>query len=219
MSRVRFIGVVVALAITLHGQQLSADIIQNASFESPGLPPDQAFLAFSPGATIGSGWVLDSSSPSNALLLKSGALGGPTTNDGGQYLLFGAGPREWGILRQDMSLDAATPYRLTFQLSDQPPGGSVEAGVKLDMLFNGVSILGGQRTFSVPIGSGFQTKELLFNTEQPGSYRLQLVADGSSTSVDAFNLVAIPEPSTSMLLSLAGLALGTFLRVRIRENS
>ena len=167
MSRVSFIGVVVALAITLHCQQLSADIIHDASFESPGLPPDQAFLAFSPGATIGSGWVLDNSSPSNALLLKSGALGGPTTNDGGQYLLFGTGT-EFGILRQDITLDAATSYRLTFQLSDQPPGGSVEAGVKLDMLFNGVSILGGQRTFSVPIGSGFQTKELLFNTEQPG---------------------------------------------------
>jgi len=217
MLRNRIIGFVLAfaIAVTVNIERLSADVIQNASFEMPAVV--DSFLVFAPGDAIGNGWILDPLSGSNALLLKSGGLGGPTTNDGGQYLLFGAAP-DFGILRQDVILESSTPYRLTFELGDQPGGPSIGAGIKVDMLFNGVSILGGQRSFSVPQGSPFATKELLFNSGAVGSYRLHLTADGNSTSVDAFNLVVVPEPSALTLLSIATIAFSVTVRCRKRER-
>lgn len=66
------------------GNQLSsqAAIVQNGSFEDPAIPDGRNFLQFDPGESIGGAWIVEGSV--TILSFRSGALGGPITNDGNQ---------------------------------------------------------------------------------------------------------------------------------------
>ena len=171
--------------------------IVNGSFETPILAPD-IVAAFSPGETIGEGWVVDPGSESSVLLLASGALAGPTTVDGLQHLLIGDSSL-FATVWQDVALHAGD-YTLGFQLA---AGDAVSSGaMTVDILRGGNSVIGGPSPFAVGVGSPFQDFQLSFTAATSDTYRIQIQGISSGPIIDAFRFVtAIPEPTFAILLA------------------
>ncbi len=208
----RFSGLAYASLIALiMASSAHAAVITNGSFESPDIPGGSSFAFFNPGETIGSGWVVDAASPSAILVLREAAGVHPTVLDGDQYAVIGLAP-DFATIRQDVALDAAS-YRLSFQLA---AGETVsDAALTVDILQSGSSVIGGPTGFNVPTGSGFTGQSLDFTASTADSYRLVVTATGGATAIDAFQITAIPEPGTAVLLSL--FAVPILLRRR-RQN-
>lgn len=189
------------ISVVLFVSSLQAATIVNPSFEQPEIPALESFAFFTASNTIGAGWVVDPTSESAVLVLKSGALDGPTTPDGGQYALISDGS-VLGSIHQDLLLDAAD-YRLSFALGAGED--NVAAGVRVNVSAGSGGGFGGT-LFSVPIGSGFEVKELLFTAPTSGTYRLSVAAESGGAAIDAFSLqevTAIPEPSIVGMLATA----------------
>jgi hypothetical protein len=181
----------------------------NASFESPDVTGSQGFFA---GNTIGIGWLVDSSSKAPAVVFDSGAFGGPTTHDGGQYLLMDSSLGGTAIY-QDIAVNSFTQYRLAWELGTQPPG--IDGEVAIDIISDRSSLIGGPRSFFLAAGSPFTSMDLSFATQASADIRLRVIASGKSTSVDAFSLTSVPEPSSSAQLIFA---MGAFV-FPIRKRS
>ncbi|QDV88345.1 hypothetical protein [Planctomycetes bacterium TBK1r] len=196
----RFSGLAYAslIALIMASSAAHAAVITNGSFESPDIPGGSFFASFNPGEPIGSGWVVDAASASAILVLPEAAGVHPTVLDGDQYAVIGLAP-DFATIRQDVALDAAS-YRLSFQLA---AGETVsDAALTVDILQSGSSVLGGPTGFNVPTGSGFTEQSLDFTASTADSYRLVVTATGGATAIDAFQITAIPEPGTAVLLSL-----------------
>jgi hypothetical protein len=181
------------LAIPAH-----AAVITNGSFESPDIPESLLFNFFIPGQTVGAGWVVDSASDSAILVLRDVAATQVTVTDGDQYAVLGLAP-DSGTIYQDITLDAAD-YQLSFQLGSDE--ANLDGEVSINVLRSGASIIGGPTSFGVSIGSDFQTRTLDFSTTQADTYRLVVAATGGAPALDAFQITSIPEPATTVLLSL-----------------
>lgn len=200
------------------GISARAAIVLNSSFEEPVIPGNNAIVQFNSGDTIGSGWVIGTGpggETRSVFLLSSGALGGPTTIDGNQYLLM-AGAEFITPITQNLTLGGTSQYRLGFQLAGQPDGGG---SVDIDILRGGASIVGGPQQFSVPQSSGFQNFELPFTTGVEDTYSLLITSAGESTSIDAFTLTAVPEPSLHAFLVVGAFVLSNRRRNRLLDLS
>ena len=214
MSRLSF-GALLFLALTAFQRaSIEAATVVNGSFEDPAV--EFLLMGFDPGETIGTGWVVDGLSDSSSVVLfRSGALGAPVTNDGGQFLLIGAGNPDFATIRQDLTLEAAS-YRLSFDLADGDGAAPINA-VNLDITRSGQTIIGGPQNFSVGLSSGFETQELLFVAPTAGDYRLIVSATAGTPGIDAFSvteIAAVPEPCGFAAISFA--FIGLVLRRRTR---
>jgi hypothetical protein len=191
--------------------QVGPNLLANPSFEQPALTPGTA------SDVTPTAWGLLNGIPA---LITQGYTGGgvlwPHPTDGSQFLYIGDNATATSLF-QDVTLAAATHYRLTFDeanfLSMSDPSG---ARLSVDVLTNGQSILGGPVTFTRPEGADFATQELDFTTGNAGAYRLLLSQPGGyGTNVDNFNLsvastTSVPEAnSLAMALLGGGLSIGS----------
>jgi hypothetical protein len=211
--KIRRVCIAIVFATSCIVNELSgrADLLLNSSFETPRATGTSAD-AFFPGAIIGSGWTVDPLSNSAALLVNTTLFPSPPPPNGDQYLLISDGANR-GTIRQDVFLDASTPYRLAFAFRAEPNSGFAAVGI--DVLIGGSSLIGGPSYYSTT-NSIFEMGQLSFNSAFSGTYTVQVSALGGAVAIDAFNLFAIPEPSSSLLVTLVGLA--SFLRVRWSRN-
>ncbi len=207
MSLPRYIlaaGIVAAGAMAATAQ----NFILNPSFELPVVGAG-SYQVFATGQTIGAGWVVDSSAIAVDVLDKGYASGGVTwapPTHGNQYLYLGDSASA-ATIRQDVSLAAGGPYRLTFDLANflSFHGTSAKTTVNVVNLGDSSSVVGGGQDFTRPSGAGYASQELDFTVPQAGNYRV-LVSnpDGFGSNVDNFALVAVPEPSAYAILAGAG---------------
>jgi len=184
---------------------LRGDLLLNGSFEEPEVPKVNNFLWFSPGETIGEGWVLD---VGLAIVYHQRWTGTPLPPDGDQALLLG------GAVFQDVVLPASTSFHLAFQLASE--GISPRSLVQIDVWRNGASILQNPPYFQQPSGAPYKPFALDFQTSIADTYRIWVDSRGGEGAyLDAFSLTEVPEPSTLLLLSLG---LPVLLVVRRRRG-
>nr|WP_143548336.1 hypothetical protein [Rhodopirellula sp. SM50] len=199
-----FRGVIACvLAATLAAVSVNAAVVTNGSFETPDIPGGSSAVFFVPGETMGAGWVVDPASGSAVLILRETLGVHPAVLDGDQYAVIGVAP-DFATIRQDVALDAAS-YRLSFQLAAAETIS--DAGISVDILRGGTSVVGGPAGFSVPTGSGFMDQSLDFTTSTADNYRIVLTATAGATAIDAFQITAIPEPSSVAVLAAISLPL------------
>jgi len=174
--------------------QARAELLLNPSFEQPVLA-DGTVAGFSSGETIGAGWVVQSG---NASIITKGftvevppGTFWPGPSAGNQYLYDGSNLVATTVY-QDVSLAAATAYQLTFDMANFLGGGlGSGARVNVDVTINGVSVIGGPTSFTLPLGAGYTTESLDFTTAGAGTYRLLLEQPGGyGTNIDNLSLSA-----------------------------
>jgi hypothetical protein len=218
MSRVVKLFAVAAALATVAPATAHAGLLINPSFEQPALPPG-TFRDFTAGNTIGAGWVVQSGDAQ--VITNNFSPTWPNATDGNQIAYLGQNLQATTVY-QDVSLNASTAYRLTFDLSgfSQFNNGN-GALLKVDILSGGQSILGGPVTFTRPEPSQFAGEVLEFTSGSSGSYRLILNQPGGhGTNVDNFSLTlaSVPEPS-SLTLGCVGAGIVTTLLGYRRSRS
>lgn len=198
------LGVIIVGSLPAQAQ----NFLLNPSFELPAVGNGNR-QTFHAGQTIGVGWVVDSAS-FNVLVADKGYndsnLYFPPTQ-GNQYLFLGdvgGAP----VVRQDVTLAAGGPYKLTFDLGNNQAGNNPGTGVTLDVinLSDNLSVVGGPQAFTRPPGAAYSSQELDFSAPQAGDYRVLIANTAPLPSyLDNFALVAsVPEPASFGFLAAIG---------------
>lgn len=184
----------------------SANILVNGSFEQPvlGASGVQGFLT---GQTIGTGWVVQSTTTSATVLSDAYSGGGadwPIGSDGNQYLYVGDSLGT-SVVSQDVVLAGGVLHTLTFDFATfRSPG--IPGRLTLDVIQGGSSVLvGGPFVLNVPFtgASGvFAPHSLSFTTTVSGTYTVQFAStSGLVANVDNFDLVPAPGAAGLWLLA------------------
>jgi hypothetical protein len=191
------------------------NLLVNPSFEDPKVDASFGYAgAYTAGATIGSGWVVESADFGAFVIADYYTTGegvifaAPT--DGGQFLYVGNNATS-STITQDVVLQGSTQHVLTFDLAEFLPGpyNSNGAFLLVDVRLNGSSILGGVVPFTRPARSGYEKQTLTFTTQDAGEYRLWLRSgSGYGTNVDNFSLTAVPAPGAAMAIGAMALTVG-----------
>ena len=201
---------VAAIGAWSQGQNL----LVNPSFEDPQVDASLGYAgAYTAGATIGSGWVVESTDFGAFVIADYYTAGGVTwadPTDGNQFLYVGTNATS-STIYQDVALQGSTRHVLSFDLAEFLSGYFASSGAYLlvDVLQNGTSILGGAVPFTRPIGADFATQTLEFTTQDSGEYRLWLRNGGGyGTNVDNFSLTAVPAPGAAIAIATTVLTMG-----------
>jgi choice-of-anchor C domain-containing protein len=196
-------GILALTAVVLAPQQAQGNLVVNGGFESPTI--------FSPWLTIGpgplGGWTIASGSVE---ILRS--YWQPSE---GLQSLDTAGDNS-GLIHQTIATVPGTTYRLTFDLSGNPDGGTT--------------------TKTLQVGFGAATQTFNFDTTTTTRPNMQwsaqtwdIVATTSSSvlsfenigtgpygaALDNVSLTVIPEPTALTLAGLATVCFGVVMRKRI----
>ena len=215
----RLLAPLIALGIGAWADTARANLLLNPSFEEPVLAPG-TFMPFRPGSTIGEGWVVQTGFVADVITNDYGRPTFPGASQGNQYLFVGDSFSAT-VVAQDVTLGAATPFELTFDLASGNFG--VASALEVDVLRNGVAVA--TSLYTRPPNSGYASQTLDFTSLDAGTYTLRLSQiAGSADFVDNFQLnpvqaTATPEPSTLVGGLLGGaIALGYAGRHRRRAK-
>lgn len=212
----------------------AANLLLNPSFESPSVPVGN-YSNFLAGQVIGSGWIVDTTTTTVAVIDQDYTGGGaswPNPTDGRQFLYLG-NSLGYSKIHQDVAL-APGSYQLKFDLAEflQVQWNGSQMYLNLVNTSDNSSLTGGALFFGRPSGSDFSTETVNFSVATPGTYRLVLESvEGYAVDLDNFSLTAnnVPDAAGNSSLIVAGLfALALFSRqqsdsklepARISDNS
>ena len=203
-----FTGATSVLAVLLLSSTAgAANILINGSFEAPVIA---SFSEQPAGSTAITGWTIEGTNPADGgvMLLRDGGAFGTTSSDGFQHLslqsnTFGSPSGKAGIISQTIATTIGDNYSLSFDYSGLFNTGSMTITYDLGGADQTV-------TFSNPGGPVWAAETFDFVATST-STTLTIEGDFITTiqgpAIDNVSIVFVPEPSSTALLGLGGLAL------------